>query len=333
MSRGRSIGVTASLFRDQRVIADPRPAASPGAVRGRKRGTRRRWPARQTTGAQRLLGLVIAAACALACGWYVHRVVLADAQVMTGTVTSTGVVNLNFGAAGVVAQVLVHVGEHVRKDQLLAAEAAPGATAIESADAAAVSADKVQLAEQDGSAASVAADRAQLARDEAKLAADQQARAQSRIVAPAAGVVTAVDAQPGLAAAPAGIADYVGQSAPVDPAPLFSLLPVDPEVSSRAGVTGSLTLPVIQLRTSPSWAVLVLVPESSAAAVRAGQPVAVSVPAAHLTGVQGTISEVLATPVTTAEGEMYEAIVAITSHGSDPPLDGMTANVHLKAGS
>ena len=325
--------MAASLFRDQRVIADPRRVPSSRAVRSRARGTRRRWPARQTTGVQRVLGLLIAAACALACCWYVHRVVLADAEVMTGSVTSTGVVNLNFGAAGVVARVLVHVGEHVRENELLATEAAPEETAIESADAAAVTADKEQLAAQDGSAASVAADRAQLARDEAKLAADRQAIAQSRIVAPAAGTVTAVDAEPGQTAAPAGIADYVGQSAPVDPPPLFSLLPEDPEVSSRSGVTGSLMLPVIQLRTSPGWEVLVLVPESSAAAVRAGQAVGVSVPAAGLTAVQGSISEVLATPVTTAEGEMYEAIVTVTSLGPDPPLDGMTANVHLKAGS
>ena len=48
----------------------------------------------------------------------------------------------------------------------------------------------------------------------------------------------------------------------------------------------------------------------------------------------GTIEEVLATPVMTADGDMYEAVVTIASHGADPPLDGMTANISLpqKAG-
>jgi hypothetical protein len=63
--------------------------------------------------------------------------------------------------------------------------------------------------------------------------------------------------------------------------------------------------------------------------VRAGQAVVVSVPAAGLTGVAGRIREVLATPVSTADGDMYEAIVTVAGHGADPPLDGMTANVAL----
>ena len=99
-------------------------------------------------------------------------------------------------------------------------------------------------------------------------------------------------------------------------------------------MTGAATLPMIELRTSSSWEVLALVPESSASSVRAGQVVQVSVPSAKLTAVPGTIEEVLATPVTTADGDMYEAVVTIASHWADPPLDGMTANVSLpqKAG-
>jgi hypothetical protein len=99
-------------------------------------------------------------------------------------------------------------------------------------------------------------------------------------------------------------------------------------------MTGATTLPMIQLRTSGSWEVLVLVPESAASSVRTGQAVRVSVPAARLAAVSGTIEEVLATPVVTADGDMYEAVVTIASHGADPPLDGMTANISLpqKAG-
>jgi hypothetical protein len=53
------------------------------------------------------------------------------------------------------------------------------------------------------------------------------------------------------------------------------------------------------------------------------------VPAAHLPALSGRIRELLATPVSTGQGAMYEAIVTVSSHGSDPPLDGMTANVTL----
>jgi multidrug efflux pump subunit AcrA (membrane-fusion protein) len=326
--------VTASLFRDQRVITQPgRPESA--AARPRGRGTRRRGPGRQTTRLQRIGGALVAVACVLMCFWYVRQIASADRGVLTGSVTSTGIVDLNFASAGVVANVPVHVGERVRKGQLLASEAAPGAASIASADAEAVTADREQLDAQTG-AVSVAGDRAQLARDEAKLAADEETIAASRIVAPAAGTVTAVDAQPGQSAAPAGIREYVGDAAVTSPRPLFSLLPLSPQVGVKTGVSGSATLPMIQLQISGSWEVLVLVPEGTAPSVRTGQPVEVSVPAAQVTDVPGVVQEVLAAPVSTAEGEMYEAVVTVarnrsSDHGADPPLDGMTANVTLSA--
>ena len=198
--------MTASLYQDQRVLARPRGSAADegtGRRQGRSRpgGRRRRWQARQTTAGQRFLGLTVAVACALGCGWYVRQVVTADRGMLTGSVASTGVVDLNFATAGVVANVLVRVGQDVRANQLLATESAPGAAAVVTADAAAVKADKEQLSAVTGTA-SAAAVRAQLARDQARLAADKLAAGQRRIVAPAAGVVTAVDAQPGQSAAP-----------------------------------------------------------------------------------------------------------------------------------
>jgi multidrug efflux pump subunit AcrA (membrane-fusion protein) len=326
--------VTASLYRDQRVLTPHGPAegTDPGrrSARSRPSGRRRRWPDRQTSRSQRLIGLAITVACVLGSGWYVRHVVGSDQRVLTGSVTRTGVLDLNFGAAGVVAKVLVRVGQQVRANQLLATEQAPGAAAIQVADKAAVTADKEQLRALTETAANTASIRAQLARDEARLATDRQASGQRRIIAPTAGVVTAVDAEPGQSAAPAGIRDYVGQQSPVDPAPLFSLLPKSPQVSTKAGMSVSATLPMIQLRTSGAWQVLVLVPEGSAAAVRAGQPVRISVPAAGLAGLAGVIKEVLANPVVTADGDMYEAVVTIASGGADPPLDGMTANVALQ---
>jgi multidrug efflux pump subunit AcrA (membrane-fusion protein) len=331
--------VTASLFTGRRgVLAGPGTEVPPGREEAgadpagsavRPGGSRRRWPSRQTTAGQRTAGLLAAAVCIVGCSWYVQQVARADARLVTGSVTSAGVVDLNFGSAGVVASVLVRVGQHVRPRQLLATEAAPGADAIEAADASAVTADRAQLVAQAGNAVAVAGARAQLARDEARLAADRAAIALSRIIAPAGGIVTAVDVQPGQSAAPAGVRDYVGQAAPVTPPPLFSLLPESPQVSSRPGVAGSAILPVIQLQTSRAWAVLVLVPGDEAAAVRAGEAVTVSVPADGLSGVRGTVRSVLATPVSTTEGAMYEAIVTVEGHGDDPPLDGMTANVVL----
>jgi multidrug efflux pump subunit AcrA (membrane-fusion protein) len=321
--------LTASLYRDQLVATRPaRPASGRRAARARTAGRRRRWPARQPTGSQRFLAVAIAAACVLGCGWYVRQVAAADRSVLTGSVASTGVLDLNFGAAGVVARVLVHVGQRVRRNQLLATESAPGSAAIDTADAAAVAADKQQLGAEAGGAASVAGIRAQLARDEARLATGEQAAAQRRIFAPAAGVVTAVDAQPGQSAAPGGIRAVVGQQSPADPPPLFSLLPKPPQLSARSGLAGVAALPAIQLRTSGSWQVLMLVPEGSVASVRAGQAVRVSVPAAGLSAVPGVVKQILATPVMTADGGMYEAVVTAGMR-PDPPLDGMTANIQL----
>jgi multidrug efflux pump subunit AcrA (membrane-fusion protein) len=323
--------VTASLFRDQRAAAEP--GSPEQAARPRSRGTRRRG--RHTSGLQRGVGAVIAIVCVVVSFWYVRQIATADRSVLTGSVTSTGVVDLNFASEGVVAEVLVHVGDRVRKGQLLASEAAPGAAAIATADAEAVTADREQLGVQ-SSEVSVAGDRAQLARDEARLAADKQTIAASRIVAPAGGTVTAVDAQPGQTAAPAGIREYLGDPAPVSARPLFSLLPLTPQVSVKAGVSGSATLPMIQLQVSGSWEVLVLLPENMAPSIRAGQAVQVSVPEAGIRAVHGVVQEMLAAPVSTADGDMYEAVVTVASdccsdHGAEPPLDGMTANITLPA--
>jgi multidrug efflux pump subunit AcrA (membrane-fusion protein) len=327
--------VTASLYSggqlaEQPEVAAGSPADGPGGDTEPVGGSRRRWPSRRTTAGQRMAGLLILIGCVLGSAVYVQQIGRDDDLLMTGSVMSAGVLNLNFATGGVVARVLVRVGDQVREGQLLATEAAPGEASIEAADEAAVTADRQQLAVQSGPA-EVAGDRAQLARDRSRLASDRQALAQRRIVAPAAGVVTAVDAAPGDTTAPAGVPDYIGpgRTAPVSVPPLFSLLPDAPQVSTRAGAGGSALLPVIQLRTSASWAVLALVPQSLATALHRGQAVIVSVPAARLAGLPGVVREVLATPVETADGDMYEAVVDVRADPADPPLDGMTANVSL----
>jgi multidrug efflux pump subunit AcrA (membrane-fusion protein) len=86
---------------------------------------------------------------------------------------------------------------------------------------------------------------------------------------------------------------------------------------------------MIALRTSSSWQVTLLVPESEIQQVHGGQTVTVAVPAVGLSGVHGTIQQVSPTPVSTSIGTAYQAIVRISGHQRVTPLGGMTANVQL----
>ncbi len=293
-------------------------------------------PRQHITGLQRATGLLLTLACVAVATWYVPRIVAADGQALTGTVTSNGVVYLNFATPGQLAKVLVHIGQRVTNGQVLATEAVPGAAAVAAADRAAIAADKARLAELVAAAAqSTPADisgaRAQLARDQAQLALEAtDVVASTRIVAPARGTVIAVNGLPGDTADSAGVRDYpaLSPAAPVTQQPLFSLLPAGPQSSLRAAGS-ALALPVVALRTVSSWQVIVLVPESSALAVRPGQAVTISVPAAHLNAVRGRIGELLATPVATGQGIAYQAVVDVLSRRADPPLSGMTADVQL----
>jgi hypothetical protein len=86
---------------------------------------------------------------------------------------------------------------------------------------------------------------------------------------------------------------------------------------------------MIALRTSGTWQVTVLVPESEIQQVRSGEAVTVAVPAVALRGVRGTIQQVSPTPVSTSIGTAYQSIVRISGHQRVTPLGGMTANVQL----
>jgi len=303
---------------------------------GRARPSGRRSPVfRASTGPQRASALLMAAASLVGVGWYVPRVIAADATELTGTVTSNGVIDLNFAGTGQVARILVAPGQQVRKGQLLATEVAPAALAVVAADNAAIAADLARLAADRSAgadAAQLAAARAQRAKDAAQLATDRSALARTRIVAPASGSVLALNAQPGEIVSPAGVRAYPYQSpqVPVSQQPLFSLLPEGPQASYK--VTGPATdaaLPVIELRASASWQVIVLVGEQSVRRIRLGVRARVGVPAAGIHGLPGRISELLTTPVSTAQGFAYQAIVAVAGGRGAPPLDGMTADVRL----
>ena len=157
--------------------------------------------------AQRLGGLLLAGASVVGVAVYVPSILAADGRSFTGVVSNSGIAGLNFGASGRVGRVLVHLGQTVRKGEVLATEAGATRTAAVGADRAAITADKANLAalQADGSAAaSIAAAQAQLAKDRARRAADQMKLAATRIVAPRRGTVVAIDGQPGEAVSPAG---------------------------------------------------------------------------------------------------------------------------------
>jgi multidrug resistance efflux pump len=88
---------------------------------------------------------------------------------------------------------------------------------------------------------------------------------------------------------------------------------------------------MMALRTSSSWQVTLLVPESEIQQVHGGQAVTVAVPAVGLRDIHGTIQQVSPTPVSTSIGTAYQAIVRISGHQRVTPLGGMTANVQLNS--
>jgi hypothetical protein len=154
--------------------------------------------------------------------------------------------------------------------------------------------------------------------------------AATEIVAPSDGTVVAANGQPGETVTSSGIRDYTTDSGRTSASqrPAFSLLPEGPQ-SVRADSAGESALPVIALRVSTSWQVVALIPEGSAWTIRPGMAVKISVPAVHITGVRGQVDEVLSTPVSTAQGIFYQAVVAITGSTESLPLSGMAADVQL----
>lgn len=281
---------------------------------------------------------MIAAAFAGGALWYVPRVLNADRGLLTGTVTSSAVVTLNFSGSGQLARMKVRLGQSVKKGEVLAQEYAPGIYPVLTADKAAIAADRTKIADlRQGQPASsravgpqLADDQAQLAADRATLATDQAKLAATQIVAPAAGIVVAENGQPGQVVSASGIRNYASdsQQAATSSQPQFSLLPEGPQPQSHAA-GNTAALPVIALRTSASWQVTALVPEGSVGGVHPGQPVAVSVPAARLRDVPGRVGAVLPTPEHTAQGTAYQVVVSITGRGGQAPLNGMAADVRL----
>jgi multidrug efflux pump subunit AcrA (membrane-fusion protein) len=312
---------------EERAAGAPAAPQSEAATEAEDAEPRRR----PVTAPQIVGGILIAAIMVTAAVWYVPRIVRSDARSFTGTVSSSGVTNLNFASSGLVGKVTIQLGQAVKAGQVLATETSPSTTAAISADRASISADKASLAElkASGTQASIAAASAQLARDQAQLASDKVKLAETQIIAPSAGTVIAINGQTGETVTAAGIRSYASESQTSGAqSPPFSLLPEGPAANVRSSSSQS-ALPMIALRTSSSWQVTVLVPESGIQQVHAGQEVTLAVPAVGLSGVRGTIQQVSPTPVSTSIGTAYQAIVRISGHQRVTPLGGMTANVQL----
>jgi hypothetical protein len=312
------------------------PATHVREQRGRPYLIRRPW-----TWPQRVGGMLIAGACVFSAAWYVPHVMSDDHRLLTGTVTSTGTIALNFTGSGEINKVNVRLDQPVRKGEVLATEYAPNADSIVAADKATITAEQAKMAElraaeaADPAAAGadnaqLAVDRAQLAGYQAQLATDRMKVAATEILAPSSGIVVATNGQPGETVTSSGIRDYATDSrqVPAVQRPAFSLLPEGPQSVREASANGS-ALPVIALRTSTTWQVVVLIPEDSVSAIRSQEKVTISVPSARIKDVPGQVEEVLSTPIPTSAGVFYQAVVIITGHAANLPLNGMAADVQL----
>jgi multidrug resistance efflux pump len=295
----------------------------------------RNWSVTQVLG-----GLLIAAVCVGAVIWYVPRIVSTSRKALTGSVTSSGILTLNFQNPGVISVIKVEPDEAVHKGQVLAVEYAPTMGATIEADNAAIGAVQAKIAQlksdeaiypahAPADQAQIASENAESAGDQARLQADREKLAETEIIAPAAGVVVAANGQPGEAVTSSGIHNYSSAAqAQGSQGPAFSLLPEGPQSYSHASASQS-SLPVIALRVSSTWSVVAYVPENSVSGIQSGEQVTVSVPAAGIKNVRGSVLEVLPDPVQSSSGLLYQAVISISGSVSNQPLNDMAANIEL----
>jgi hypothetical protein len=106
---------------------------------------------------------------------------------------------------------------------------------------------------------------------------------------------------------------------------------IDGRPAASRGAAGR-ALPVIALRSAGGWQVSLPIPAASAAAVRVGQPVSVSVPALRLSGIRGRVIRLSQIPASSPGGAAgEEAVVQVPGAAGSTPLSGMTADIQLGA--
>jgi multidrug resistance efflux pump len=310
------------------------PAEPEPARRESRRIRRRTWP--QVTG-----GALIAGACVAAAVWYVPHVMADYRRIVTGTVSSSGVIALNFAVSGQIGKMNVHLDQAVRRGQVLAAEYAPNADSVVTADKAAIAAEQAKITQLKASAAAdpanasaddaqLAAALAQLASDKAQLASDRLKVADTEIIAPSGGIVVAANGQPGETVTSVGIRSYASDSRQqsTTQGPQFSLLPEGPQPVRRDAAAVA-SLPVIALRVSTAWQVIALIPEDSVSEVKPGQKVTIDVPTARIADLAGQVQQLIPTPVSTAQGLFYQAVITVTGRTAAAPMNGMAADIQL----
>jgi multidrug efflux pump subunit AcrA (membrane-fusion protein) len=284
---------------------------------------------RHTTARQRGIALLLVATCLGGAAWYVATVAANDGRSYTGVVLSNGVIDLNFALAGRVAQISVQAGQQVKAGQVLATETSATTMAVVAADQAAIAADKAaltQISDQAApGAAALAAAQARLASDRARLAVEQVQVVGMQIQAPASGTVIAVNGQVGETVTAASVRENAAQSQETSTSQQSALSLLGSQTTAATGMS----MPLIALRTSTNWQVDMVIPENSSMAVRRGEAVTIAVPAANLSGVHGRIEELLPTPVRTAQGVDYQALVTVPGYQPAPPFNGMAAELRL----
>ena len=242
--------------------------------------------------AQRLGGILLAGASVVGVAFYVPSILAADSRSFTGVVSNSGLASLNFGVSGRVGRVLVHLGQAVRREKCWPPRPAgrkPRPSGPTGPRSRPTRPTWPRCRPTGPRATSIAAAQAQLAKDRARRAADRMKLSATEIVAPRSGTVVAIDGQPGDTVSPAGLSGSAAHAqASPGQQPRFSLLPSGPMASLRAA---GLALPVIALRTGGGWQVRLLIPQTDTSAVKVGGKVTISVPAAQLSGVKGTIGE------------------------------------------
>jgi multidrug efflux pump subunit AcrA (membrane-fusion protein) len=292
---------------------------------------------RPITGPQRVGAILLTAVMVVGVAWYVPKVIASDTHSFTGTVTTTGISDLNFASAGRVGAVFIHQGQTVKAGQILASETSPRTIAVLNADRAAITADTAALRQAQASPApagqtkqaAIASAKANLAKAGAQLASDRVRRVETEIVAPSGGTVLAINGQVGETVSAGGIHNYSSQSPQAaSQQPAFSLIPLGPR-SSVTGKTTSSALPMIALRTSGGWLVDILVPQADIASIHTGQRATISVPAVRLSNVPGYIQGLSPSPINTSTGVAYQVAISVSGHQRATPFSGMTADVQL----
>ena len=284
--------------------------------------------------AQRLGGILLAAASVVGAALYVPSILAADSRSFTGVVSSSGIASLNFAASGRVGSIRVHLGQAVRQGELLATETGAARTAVVRADRAAITADKANLAalQADGSAAASITAGPGPAGPRTGPGGPRTGGSWSPPRSWRPGARDRRRHLPGSLTrrvSPAGLRSS-GVHAQASPGQQrrFSLLPSGLMASLRAA---GMALPVIALRTGGGWQVRLLIPPTGTSAVKVGGNVTISVPAAQLTGIKGTITELSPRPVASSGSASHEAVVQVPGRTRITPLSGMTANVELSS--